>query len=418
MGLGLAISRRLVELHGGAITAHSNGQDGDGSTFTFTLPVFPNRQACDDPAAERRSAVLLLAEHAARSQALYRHLLSKGFTVEVLDVSEQPDWLAQVAACPPGAVVLDFQPAAERGWELMQMLKQNPDTRQTPVIFTNLAAQSGRGAVLEMDYLSKPLAPADLSQVLERLGLKRGQAEPAGAPRKTILLVDDDPKVLEMHARMLESLAPLRILRAYGGRQALELMQTETIDLVLLDLMMPDVDGFEVLRIMRLQEATRSLPVIVLSAQILTAHDMERLQQGVAAVLGKGLFSMSEVLAQVEGALAHSKRLGSAASRTVREAMAFIHERYAEPLTRSRIAAHVAITERYLTHCFRQELGVTPVTYLNRYRVTRARQMLEASDHTITEVALAVGFSDASYFNRVFRQEVGVTPSEWRRGTN
>jgi AraC-like DNA-binding protein len=317
-----------------------------------------------------------------------------------------------VAACPPAALALDFQPAAERGWELMQLLKQNPATRDTPVIFYNLDAPGGGGAVLEMDYLSKPLAGDALSDVLERLGLHGGQ-DPDG--RKTILVVDDDPKVLEMHMRMLESRVPARLLRARGGREALDIMRHAALDLVLLDLMMPEVDGFEVLRQMRLQEATRHVPVIVLSAQILTAHDMQRLQEGVAAVLGKGLFSVPEVLAQVETALAHSKRLGSPATRTVRDAMAYIHEHYADPLTRAQIAAHVAITERYLTHCFRQELGVTPVTYLNRYRVTRARHLLEQGGKTITEVALAVGFSDSSYFNRVFRQEVGVTPSEWRK---
>ena len=230
-----------------------------------------------------------------------------------------------------------------------------------------------------------------------------------------ILAIDDEPANLALVEAVLlrEGYRHVETLRE--PRQAVERHLAFRPDLVLLDLMMPEVDGFEVLRQMRLQEATRHVPVIVLSAQILTARDMQRLQEGVAAVLGKGLFSVPEVLAQVETALAHSKRLGSPATRTVREAMAYIHEHYADPLTRAQIAAHVAITERYLTHCFRQELGVTPVTYLNRYRVTRAKHMLEQGGKTITEVALAVGFSDSSYFNRVFRQEVGATPREWRK---
>jgi CheY-like chemotaxis protein len=137
-----------------------------------------------------------------------------------------------------------------------------------------------------------------------------------------ILVVDDDPNVLDMHVRMLESRVNSRILKARNGRQALEIFAQECPDLVLLDLMMPEMDGFEVLREMRAQEGTRNISVIVLSAQILTSHDMLRLQEGVAAVLGKGLFGVDEVLAQVETALTHSKRLGSQASRIVRQAMA------------------------------------------------------------------------------------------------
>jgi CheY-like chemotaxis protein len=94
--------------------------------------------------------------------------------------------------------------------------------------------------------------------------------------------------MLDMHVRMLESQVSCRILKARNGRQALEIMQQESPSLVLLDLMMPEVDGFEVLRVMREQESTRQVPVIVLSAQILTAQDMSRLQEDVAAVLGKG----------------------------------------------------------------------------------------------------------------------------------
>jgi AraC-like DNA-binding protein len=96
--------------------------------------------------------------------------------------------------------------------------------------------------------------------------------------------------------------------------------------------------------------------------------------------------------------------------------MAYIHEHYDEPISRADLARHVAITERYLTYCFRQEMGIPPTTYLNRYRVKCAKNLLEQGKMSITEVALAVGFSDASYFNRVFRQEVGVAPGAYQRG--
>jgi signal transduction histidine kinase/DNA-binding LacI/PurR family transcriptional regulator/CheY-like chemotaxis protein len=410
MGLGLAITRRLIELHGGQIGLRSSGEDGSGSCFFFQLPVMPGPPPETAAAPERSSKVVLLLENAADQQGLERHLQQKGFAVEVVDVSQQPGWLSQVIARPPGAVVLDFQPATERGWELIQNFKQNPETRDIPVIFYSLSAERAHGAILELDYLPKPVGSHELAQALERLGLK-GECN-----LRSILVVDDDARVLEMHVRMLENLVDCRILKAQNGKIALEIMQQEAPALVLLDLMMPEVDGFEVLRSMREQEKTRATPVIVLSAQILTGPDMLRLQEGVAAVLGKGLFSVDEVLSQVEIALEHSKRLGSQASRSVRQAMAYIHEHYPRPVTRAQLAEHVALTERYLTYCFRQELGITPMTYLNRYRVKQARILLEQGELNITGVAMAVGFSESSYFNRVFRQEVGVSPSAYQRG--
>ena len=193
-------------------------------------------------------------------------------------------------------------------------------------------------------------------------------------------------------------------------------MERDRPDLVLLDLMMPEIDGFKVLELMRDRTLTRDVPVIVLTAQILSGDDMARLQQGVAAVLEKGLFRASEVLAQVETTLARSKHLGNEAQRVVRQAMAHIHEHYAEPLSREELARRLGVSERHLNRCFHQELGLPPMTYLNRYRVQRARELLEQGDQSITEVAMAVGFSDSNYFGRVFRQEVGVSPGLYQRG--
>ncbi|HEX7975967.1 MAG TPA: ATP-binding protein, partial [Anaerolineales bacterium] len=410
MGLGLAITRRLIELHGGEIGVRSSGVEETGSTFYFSLPALANPTATEVSTRDRRrNTVLLLIESTSDRLNLQQHLRQKGFDVEVMDVSRQADWLSQVVSQPPGAVVLDFQPATERGWELMQLIKQNPETRDIPVVFYSLSAERSNGAILEMDYLAKPVGSAELSQALERLGLKDDDS------KRTILVVDDDPQVLDMHVRMLEGLVNCRIVKANNGKKALEIMQSTArrLSLVLLDLMMPEEDGFEVLRVMREREATRSVPVIVLSAQILTASDMLRLQEGVAAVLGKGLFSMDEVINQVEAALSHSKRLGSQASRTVRQAMAYIHEHYAESITRSELAAHLAVSDRYLTRCFHQEMGITPVAYLNRYRIRKARELIEKRIFSITEVAQMVGFSDSNYFGRVFREEVGIPPSAY-----
>jgi AraC-like DNA-binding protein len=96
--------------------------------------------------------------------------------------------------------------------------------------------------------------------------------------------------------------------------------------------------------------------------------------------------------------------------------MAYIHEHYTESITREQIASHVHVHENHLTNCFHQVLGISLMTYLNRYRINQARVLLEAGESNITEVAMAVGFSDASYFGRMFQREVGISPGSYRRG--
>jgi YesN/AraC family two-component response regulator len=293
------------------------------------------------------------------------------------------------------------------------MLKENPATQDVPVVFYSLPEERESGSVLELNYLAKPLGSSELAQAIERHDLTGQESQAA----QTILVVEDDPQLLNLHMRMVQTQLPgSRVVPARNGREALEVMEHTRPALVLLDLMMPEVDGFKVLEAMRRREITRDVPVIVLTAQSLTETEMARLQQGVVAVLGKGLFSSSEVLAQVEATLARSKRLGSETQRLVRQAMAYIHRHYAEQITRSDLAHHVAVNERYLTHCFQQELKVSPMSYLNRYRVRQAKGLLEKSTRSITEVALAIGFTDLSYFGRVFRQEVGISPSAYQHG--
>jgi YesN/AraC family two-component response regulator len=219
-----------------------------------------------------------------------------------------------------------------------------------------------------------------------------------------------------MHTRVVQTALPdSRVLQASNGRIALEIMQHERPALVLLDLMMPELGGMGVLAAMQADEKLRGIPVIVLTAHTLAHEEMAQLTRGVAAVLQKGLFTAEETLAHIEQALARDKRLGSETQRMVRRAMAYIHEHYAEPLAREDVASHVGVSARHLTRCFQQEVGLSPIAYLNRYRVRQAKQLLEAGDSNITEVAEAVGFASSGYFTDAFRREAGMSPREYQR---
>jgi YesN/AraC family two-component response regulator len=221
-----------------------------------------------------------------------------------------------------------------------------------------------------------------------------------------------------MHARIVATWSPeCRIWKARNGRKALEMIRSKRPDLILLDVMMPELDGFGVLEMLQRDRISRDIPVIVLTGQVLTQEDMARLNRGVTNVLKKGLFSMEETLAHVEAALARNKHLGSETQRLVRKAMACIHEHFSEPISLKEVARLVGISKEYLARCFHQEAGITLVTYLNRYRISHAKARLEAGEQDLTAIALEVGFSSGHYFSRVFRQEVGVSPSAYRQAS-
>ena len=175
------------------------------------------------------------------------------------------------------------------------------------------------------------------------------------------------------------------------------------------------MDGFELLEAMRARTATHGIPVIVITGQVLTDDDLERLNRGVATILSKGVFTVDETIARIESALSGRRGLGSATQRLVRRAIVYVDGHFAESISRDDIARHVSISPDYLTDCFHQELGITPIAYLNRRRLREARDLLDRNDDSITNVALAVGFSDVSHFTRTFHRAVGVSPRAYRR---
>jgi AraC-like DNA-binding protein len=355
--------------------------------------------------------VLVLAERVGGGERLRAYLAQQGFAVKEMVVGPTTDWLARLIAAPPGAVVLGQSPDSERGWETLRVLKSHPATRDIPVLFYSLMRGGESGAALDLDWVAKPVGAAELARALDRQGLSRVKEE------QTILVVDDEPGVLEMNVRIARSQSPsCRVLTARDGREALALIRQERPDLVLLDLMMPELDGFGVLEGMQQGETTRDIPVIVLTGQVLNQEDVQRLSRGVAAVLGKGLFTEEETLAHIAAALARRRELGSEPQRLVRRVVAYIQEHYAEPVSLDQVAGYFGMSASHLSRCFHQEMGVPFKTYLTRYRLNRAKELLADGRMSVTEVAVAVGFSSIAHFSRLFRREMGVSPARFRQG--
>jgi signal transduction histidine kinase/CheY-like chemotaxis protein len=410
MGLGLAITKELIEQHGGRIEVRSPGDLGSGSTFVFTLPILSAGAFHPElvpPLSKQDAVVMVLSEEGDSTGQLSSYLAEHGFDLRICRVDDEPEWLPQVTALAPAALIIGERLAAREGWAIAGVLKRQPATEHIPVLAYSLDTKKNHGEILELNYLHKPLQAEQLARELSQVLAPSNNAQ-------TVLVVDDDPGILEMNSRLVEQTGR-QALTARSGREALTILEQTHPDLILLDLVMPEMDGFAVLDALRERESTRDIPVIIITARLLSDADLERCNHGVASILGKGLFSATETLGHIEAALERRSPLGGATRQLVRKGMAYIHAHYEEPLTREDIANHIGISADYLTDCFHQELGITPITYIRRYRIRQACDLLRSTDQSIAQVAQSVGFSDNAHFTRTFLREMGVTPKAYRR---
>ena len=414
MGLGLAICHRLVEMHGGEISLTSSGIENEGSTFILRLPyIQPVAQAAGVPSPETQAEkVLLLVDDLAGSEKLRCFLSQMGFQVESHLFEDHFNWLQWFQSSPPDKVVLNLGLTSTHGWEILKTLKENPSTQHIPVLFYHLESEQSTGSVLNLNLLTKPLKANQLANELISQGLLFNNS--ASDQMKSILIVDDNPDILDLHTRILKPMAEgYHILQARNGREALDIILSVHPALVLLDLIMPEMDGFMVLEQMQANDACRNIPVIVLTSQNLTEEDTLRLNRCATSVLSKGIYTSQETLEHISSILSRKHKLNHETQHLVIKAMAFIHANYKEPISRSDVASFVGVSERHVARCFQQGIGLSPMIYLNRYRVNIAKSLLASGQMNITNIALEVGFSTGGYFSRVFRQEVGCSPREY-----
>jgi signal transduction histidine kinase/DNA-binding response OmpR family regulator len=306
-GLGLTISQRFCHMMGGQISVES--QVGQGSTFTMLLPRIvnqppalvslastPDLASLDLPRATK--PILLIDDDPTTQNLMTRLLAKEGFWMESALLGQEG--LEKARSLRPIVIILDVSMPDMDGWTVLARLKSDPELQHIPVIMVTMVDDKATGFALgAADYLTKPL---DRQRLVTMLARYRTDDQ-----RGSILLVEDDPTSRKLVGRMLDQ-EGWKVLEAENGHQAMAHLAHDRPDLILLDLILPEMDGFEVIQSLQARLDWRSIPVIVITAKILTPPDQQRLYGCVEKIVQKGAFKREELLNEVRHwVTAHAK---------------------------------------------------------------------------------------------------------------
>jgi PAS domain S-box-containing protein len=301
-GLGLAMVKLLAELHGGAVCMES--AEGVGSVFTVWLPMrtetdaaTPARPAHAAAIAEpERARTALIVEDDPKSAQLIRlQLEAEGFRVVHATTAEEA--LVLAVQEPLSLITLDIMLPDMDGWEFLARIKENPALRRIPVVIISIVADHTKGFTLgAAAVMQKPISRQDLFESLADLGMM----PPKGQPLR-ILVVDDEPAAVEVMAERVVEMTGT-VLRAHGGVEAIETARRELPDVILLDLLMPDVNGFDVVNALQERPETARIPILIITSKRVTAADRASLNGNVTAIMEKATFRPGQLTDEIRRA--------------------------------------------------------------------------------------------------------------------
>lgn len=302
-GLGLAITKQFIELMGGTISLQS--KKNFGTKFEVCIPVkeikitaeeqlkniFPENNKVSSTLAKEENHILVIDDDEHTLELMRNYLQKEGYQVTTLSDSRQA--VTKVKEIKPLAVTLDVQMPELDGWAILAALKNDNQTSSVPVIMISMQDKKNLGLSLgAVDFLQKPIEPKQLAALLDNISIDN----------KDVLIIEDRKPDAEMLEIMLNK-DGYQVRHASDGVQGLEMIANRQPALILLDLMMPHMSGFEVIQRLRAKKETIGIPIIVVSAKHLTEAEAEYLSENVEKVLVKGELTKNDMLDEVGNAL-------------------------------------------------------------------------------------------------------------------
>jgi len=304
-GLGLVITKRLVELHGGHITVESEW--GKGSSFRFRIPMVVAGEVVesadqllrivgDQPVTlpdGEKPLVLIIEDNAQAGQLIQMYLQDAGYRTEI--AKDGAEGIEKAKRMKPNIITLDMIMPVKDGWQVMKELKRHPLCKNIPIIIISITDEKKLGFSMgAIDYFVKPVNKDELIRALRKVPLKVH----AQKQHPKVLIIDDDRTASELIQVMLEA-EGYEVIKTMNGKEGVRLATSEAPDLIILDLIMPDISGFNVAYQLKQHQSTRQTPIIILTSMEVDEETKEQMAGFISTIMSKSRFTKKDLLREI-----------------------------------------------------------------------------------------------------------------------